>query len=444
MAAEEPEIDFRDVQHKYQGVNFLSRYQQNKNVHDLLRTCFFPSEITDTLENLKHMIEHSTYYSDKLVVTDEGMERRKLLKAKTLDAETLNLLNMRVITFHVEIVDEKRKVRIVNTLPDTDIFCTNVELIKEWADTDDPKLISLIKKLYNDIYADELTEGTYLYSYEFYYHRGNYRSGLWHRDITSGMYRDPEFVSLEYFIEGVYLGPEVIQVKSAKEIYNYESKLITSVSEAIRNKRPIMRVLIQDGSVLTLNNHESFHATPYTGITVDKVDYSELLPLPQKTLLERQHKTFDGYVNPDRYEQREDEHAKTIVENTQRGIRSFIRGKRNNAPLFSELGMEEIDVSEWYQRHKTTLFSDLITWSPAKLNRKHLVGGGLTRSIPMSIRKTMSKTGTVLPNFIVKNVLIHDVPLEHIDSHDVVHYLKLEKDSIGYKGGKSRKKRYKN
>ena len=183
-----------------------------------------------------------------------------------------------------------------------------------------------------------------------------------------------------------------------------------------------MRVLIQDGSVLTINNHESFHATPYTGITVDKVDYSELLPQPQKTRLERQHKAFEGYVNPDRYEQREDEHAKTIVENTQRGIRSFIRGKRNNAPLFSELGMEEIDVAEWYQRHKSILFSDLITWSPTKLNRKHLVGGGLTRSIHgMNIRKTMSRPTVVLPNFIVKNVLINDVPLERIDPLDVVH-----------------------
>jgi hypothetical protein len=440
MAAE----DLQDVQLKGKYGNFLSRYQQTESVHQLLANGFFSN-----LEKVNHMYDNSTYYMRGTSTMPEGNTERTIQEGNRLRSlNPLNILNIsiRVLSFHVE-MGETLKIRIIKTLPVVGFYCTNRELIQEWIQTDDDAIKGMIQKLMNDITVDELQPGSYFYSYDIFFRRNNITSGIWHRDYDTdapnSLGNNPSSISLEYFLPtnvpdkpNVILGPEIIQV------FNSDSSkpVIESIQSAISRGGVMRRVLIHNGSVVTLDNKGSYHASPYTGIA-PSIKFSSYDPSKE---------IYETYGDPTRFEKQTSEFHQSVTRYTNESTRSFIRGWREDAPPFDDR-LEELDISEWL----STLKTDPKVWNPAAfVKKRHSVGGRIAidsireiqHKIPVPVKTIpykpdVSKTKVkdiVLKNFVIKKPLIVNLyAMDEISWDEISKYSKLEV----FIGGTKKRKR---
>lgn len=166
-----------------------------------------------------------------------------------------------------------------------------------------------------------------IFSYDIYYDRKRHSAGVFHRDMNNlvpeelirasgytesaiNLFNQPNFVSLEFFAEPnkLYLGPELIYYPEEPGLPNINVDQLTNI---IRNSgnRQSLRVLVQNGSIITFNNLITTHATPLT----DK-NYIDPTALDPSLLF---------YDNP--YRLRQESDINDAIINTERDVRTFIR-----------------------------------------------------------------------------------------------------------------------
>jgi len=159
---------------------------------------------------------------------------------------------------------------------------------------------------------------SFFFSFDVYYNRrrdprepASDSSGRFHRDMSSGLGNDTDYVSLEYFIEDddvVILGPEVLE--KPYDSNNRENNSSFTVRGMYLQGSTSSRILAKNGSTILFDNKALIHATPITH------------PIPETIFgVTSLTNAFQGsqrrieLVNP--------EHE--VVVNTETGNRSFVR-----------------------------------------------------------------------------------------------------------------------
>jgi hypothetical protein len=370
----------------------MSRYLQPIPIHDALTDFFFTEA---GIENI------TAYVRNPIITTLNELPN-------AVDANIFQYL-IRFASFHVIIQGDIITISVVHTVPRNDDTYM-VDLLNDPnvdAHFQDGNIFSLFySKIISEIQSmGGGHDGSYIVSYEIYYHRQNVQAGHFHRDLTD--VEDPLYVSLEYFIGGVLLGPELLRFIPGLDRRD-DRDVITLVETGERSSR----VLVTNGSIIVLNNHRTIHATPITG--------PYILNVPGNNQGIFIGSVFHG--QPGRLEQNPAPEARAIVLNTRDNRRSFIRG--------------------WWvllPEHNLVPLGRLITGPviPAQ------------GSIPLEPRHIMGGTLTKLPNFKLYSnyIKINDVPLQEIPVDKIDDYIKKETlfiKNINQKiGGKKRTKRIK-
>ena len=333
----------------------LARFSQfktlgNINVHEnLTENIFSDAAMTNILDLIKRP-SCIFYVRNPHGITEPPLPHSKHdIVMKTTDINILKSVNIRFASFYVVITNNPEmpiQIYLIPTLPILDFYViditklSNAEVdVSRYTICPDGVMCNLGLKIIRELqvlgFKLDGTDrpGKILFSFDVYYNRprdhanpNNDSSGTWHRDISSGIGNDTNFVSLEYFVpreDIVMLGPEAfynpiegqpLQVYTSR----YPDDVVKQIYEARQSIRDptanSFRVLAKNGTTILFNNKELIHATPIT---------RPIRVYPKRQIF-GQDVTMNVFgTNTERLEVSRPDNF--VVKNTAEGNRSFVR-----------------------------------------------------------------------------------------------------------------------